>query len=299
LTEQTSSLDRFSISICARGIAAIIGLAVWSMLWHYYAFIWRNGDIMRPVEYPSASITALIRRQKIATMPELMAALSTNSKRTVFRKLKEIPCRSSYSHRGRYYTLDDVAKFDEWGLWVHKEVWFSIRGTLLATAAATAEAAEVGYFIDELDDLLHVGTKDVLAKLVRDGRLSRHQVAGRFLYCAVDADCRRRQLLGRRTLLAEPGVAGPLPEAAIISYELRAATVLFFSLLDEQQRRLYAGLEALKTGWGGDVRIAELLNLDTSTVARGRRELLEQDVEVARVRRTGGGRKSAEKKRQK
>ena len=75
--------------------------------------------------------------------------------------------------------------------------------------------------------------------------------------------------------------------------------MLFFSLLDEQQRRLYAGLEALKTGWGGDVRIAELLNLDTSTVARGRRELLEQDVEVARVRRTGGGRKSAEKKRQK
>ena len=56
--------------------------------------------------------------------------------------------------------------------------------------------------------------------------------------------------------------------------ELRAAIVLFFSVLDEKQRRLYAGLEALKTGRGGDARIAELLGLDGGTVARGRRELL-------------------------
>ena len=33
--------------------------------------------------------------------------------------------------------------------------------------------------------------------------------------------------------------------------ELRAAIVLFASLLDERQRRLLAGLEALKCGWGG------------------------------------------------
>ena len=79
--------------------------------------------------------------------------------------------------------------------------------------------------------------------------------------------------------------------------ELRAAIVLFFSLLDEKQRRLYAGLEALKTGRGGDARIAELLGLDLGTVARGRRELLEQDVEVDRIRNAGGGRRAGEKKR--
>jgi len=75
--------------------------------------------------------------------------------------------------------------------------------------------------------------------------------------------------------------------------------VLFFSLLDEKQRRLYAGLEALKTGHGGDARIAELLGLDSRTVGRGRRELVEQDVEIERVRREGAGRKPVEKKRRK
>jgi hypothetical protein len=34
--------------------------------------------------------------------------------------------------------------------------------------------------------------------------------------------------------------------------ELKAAILLFYSLLDEQQRRLFAGLESIKLGQGGD-----------------------------------------------
>ena len=259
----------------------------------------RKGAIMRPTDFSADAIATLLRKQKIARMPKLMAALGTDARRTVFRKLKELAYRTSYSHCGRYYTLDEVAEFDEQGLWSCREVWFSVYGTLLSTAAAMVEAADLGYFVDELDNRLHVGTKDALRKLVRDARVTREKVAGQFLYCAADSRRRRQQLLARRSRLAEPGVVGPIPEAAILPDELRAAIVLFFSLLDEKQRRLYAGLEALKTGRGGDGRIAEFLGLDTGTVARGRQELIEQDVEVERARRAGGGRKLVEKKRPK
>ncbi len=254
---------------------------------------------MRPAEFSSEPIIALLRRHTIATMPQLMAALGTNAKRTVFRKLKELPCRTSYSHRGRYYTLDELACFDALGLWSYREAWFSSHGTLLSTAAAIVPAGEAGYFVEELDNLLHVATKDALRKLVRDARLDREKLAGQFLYCAAEASRRAQQLLARRILLAEPGAARPLPRADIMPDELRAAIVLFFSLLDEKQRRLYAGLESLKSGRGGDPRIAELLGLDVGTVARGRRALLDHDVEVDRVRRGGGGRKRVEKKHRK
>jgi hypothetical protein len=80
-----------------------------------------------------------------------------------------------------------------------------------------------------------------------------------------------------------------------VSDELRAAIVLFASLLDEQQRRLYAGLESLQLG--GDRQIADLLHLDPHTVAKGRRQLLAQEVQADRVRAVGGGRKPTEKKR--
>ena len=80
---------------------------------------------------------------------------------------------------------------------------------------------------------------------------------------------------------------------------MKTSIVLFFSLLDEQQRRLYAGLESLKLGRGGDTILADFLGLDPHTVARGRQQLLEQDVELSRVRRPGGGRQRVEKKRPK
>jgi hypothetical protein len=254
---------------------------------------------MRPSRFPAEALSRLLGKRKMATMPELMAALGTEARRTVFRKLGELSYRTSYSHRGRFYTLDEVAEFDEWGLWSCGDVWFSIDGTLLATCARLVETAESGYLVDELDNLLHVSSRDALRKLVGDARLVRERVGGRVLYCASDQKRRAQQLLSRRAALAEPGVAGPLPEPSVMPDELRAAIVLFFSLLDEKLRRLYAGLEALKIGRGGDGRIAALLGLDVGTVARGRQDLLRQDVELERVRRAGAGRSSAEKKRRK
>lgn len=251
---------------------------------------------MRPTQYSSEVVAALIGERKIVSLPEMMTALRTNAKRTAFRKVKELSCRTSYSHCGRYYTMDDVAQFDHLGLWSHRQVCFSVHGTLIETAAALVQAAESGYFVEELDVVVHVSTKDALRKLVRSGRLAREKMAGRWLYCAADSGRRDRQLLARRTRLAQPGLVGPMPEPDILTDELRAAIVLFFSLLDERQRRLYAGLEAIKTGHGGDTRIGELLGLNADTVARGRRELLERDVEIDRIRAAGGGRKPVEKK---
>ena len=87
------------------------------------------------------------------------------------------------------------------------------------------------------------------------------------------------------------------PQEAQITDEIRAGIILFMSLLDEKQRRIYAGLESLKAGRGGDPWIAELLDLNAATVSRGRRELLSGEVLEERVRKAGGGRKVLEKKR--
>ena len=78
--------------------------------------------------------------------------------------------------------------------------------------------------------------------------------------------------------------------------ELQAAILLFYSLLDEQQRRLFAGLESIKMGHGGDSVLADFLGLDPHTVARGRQQLLDRNVAPGRTRRSGGGRKPVEKK---
>jgi len=253
---------------------------------------------MRTEAFSAQALVKLLRRQKIATMSQLLDALGTRAERTVFRKLAALSYRTSYSHRGRYYTLEDVADFDARGLWSFGEAWFSICGTLVSTAEAWVQGADAGYRVDELDHALHVATKDALRHLVRDGRLTREKLRAQYLYCSGDPAVKRQQLLARRAREAAPHLGGRLPEAEVLPDELKAAIVLFFGLLDEKQRRLYAGLESLKMGHGGHREIADLFGLDVGTVARGCRELLQREVERGRVRRPGAGRKPVEKKRQ-
>ncbi|MCP5119682.1 MAG: hypothetical protein GY953_53465 [bacterium] len=250
---------------------------------------------MRPIIFAADPLRQFLRKRRIATLPQLKQVLGTQADITVFRKLKELSCHTSYSHRGGFYTLEEIATFDHHGLWSFDAVWFSRLGTLRATAEAFVTQAPAGYFVSELDDILHVPVKEPLLQLVRQGKLARQSVAGRFLYCAADRKQRQRQLLARQALLEQPAAGSIHPPHP--SDEVRAAIILFTSLLDEQQRRLYAGLESLQLGYGGDRQIAELLDLDPHTVAKGRRQLLAQEVEADRVRCVGGGRKRTEKKR--
>lgn len=252
---------------------------------------------MRTEHYRAQDLIALFRRKKIATMAELKEVLGTAADITIFRKLAELSYRTSYSHRGRYYTLDEIPDYDAWGLWSYRSVWFSQRGTLRATAEALVREADAGFFAAELEGVLNVEVKGTLLTLVRQQKLAREPFAGRYLYCSPDTAKGKTQVTARRVLAATAPLGGRLPLVEVLPDELKAAIVLFFSVLDERQRRLYAGLESMKLGHGGDRRIAELLGLDPGTVARGRSQLLAQDVERERVRRAGAGRPPAEKKR--
>lgn len=250
---------------------------------------------MRPTLFSADVLRRFLRKNRIATLPQLKQLLGSESDITVFRKLKELSYRTSYSHRGSFYTLDEIPTFDEQGLWSFDSVCFSRHGTLVATAEDCVRRSEAGYFASELEEILHVPVKEPLLQLVAQGRIARQAVSGLYLYSAGDPRTQQRQLRARRSLPEPVASSSPSTATANVSDELRAAIVLFASLLDEQQRRLYAGLESLQLG--GDRQIADLLGLDPHTVAKGRRQLLAQEVNAGRVRAVGGGRKPVEKKR--
>jgi hypothetical protein len=109
--------------------------------------------------------------------------------------------------------------------------------------------------------------------LTQQRRVTREIVSGLYLYTATDRALQRGQLLTRRTVEALPTVADT-SVLEVSEKELKASILLFFSLLDEQQRRLYAGLESLELGRSCDRQLADFLDLDPHTVARGRQQLL-------------------------
>ena len=234
---------------------------------------------------------------KMLTLAELKDAIGTMSTMTVFRLLSRLDYLASYSHRGRFYTMTEIPDFDQLGLWSFRSVMFSRHGNLLETAAFLVKQSDSEYAASELDLVLQVETKHALLQLARRGMVVRSKVEGNYVYVATDAETRRRQELLRRRTDALKEVGSRL-EDDLLPDELRTAIILFFGLLNEKQRRFYAGLEATKFGHGGDRKIAELLGLDVHTVAKGRRELLNGFIASGNVRSSGGGRKHVEKKAQ-
>jgi hypothetical protein len=252
---------------------------------------------MRKIIISPNEIISYFDKEKISTINQLKKTFMTSSTMTIFRRLKSLGYLTSYSHRGKYYTLMNIAAFNKQGIWSYRSVWFSAQGNLCNTVKHFVTQSEAGWSAQELGNILHVEVKRPLLQLCISKDIYREKSSGVYVYYSTLPDVQRMQLLMRREKNAEVTIGLPAQIEAL-SHELKAAIILFFSLLDEQQRRLYAGLEAHKMGHGGDRQISELLGMDVHTVAKGRRELFGGDVlRGGSIRKNGGGRKRTEKKR--
>ena len=239
---------------------------------------------MKTPTFLSSTIQQYLQGKKVATLDELKNELGTTVSMTVFRKLKELHYLSSCSHRGKYYTLNSIATFDASGLWRIDSILFSKFGTLLDTVEHLVCQSQSGYTSIELRTMLSLEVKEQLMQLWVETRLSRETIDGLYVYTSSDNIQRHQQLLTRKQNTRRDVGSSSL------EHEIKAAIIIFYSILDEKQRRLYAGLESIKQGRGGDAIIARLLGVDVHTVAKGRAQLLESDVGFGRIRRTGAGR---------
>jgi hypothetical protein len=258
---------------------------------------WANVRIMKTPQYHLSALKGFLNKRKVATMEQIRAALGDPARCTVFRKLAELESLNSYSHRGKYYTLRSIARFTTQGLWRFRSVCFSRFGNLLQTAEVFVHRSDAGYSAGELKDVLEVKTKHALSQLLRDDRLQREKIGASYIYFSRDKSIARRQRQTRNAHAKTSSASLIVSNPDLAVEEAKATILLFSSMLNEKQRRLYAGLESLKLGHGGDAHIASLLGMDAHTVARGRQELINTDFDNETVRASGAGRLSQEKKR--
>jgi len=252
---------------------------------------------MNTPHYSVEALYTCLNRQRVATFEEISENLGDPSRATVFRLFDQSEVLSSYSHRGKYYTLRSIPRFDAQGLWEYDTVQFSRFGNLLQTLKTFVERSECGCSARQLQDQLGVETKHALVRLVRREEVQRIRLHATYVYFSANAVQSREQQKARRQQQAELPSALLGPKARLALDEAKAALLLFWATLDERQRRLYAGLESTKVGHGGDQYIAELFGIERHTVARGREELLRSDHGTDQIRKAGAGRQPVEKKR--
>jgi len=130
------------------------------------------------------------------------------------------------------------------GLWTHNSVLFSSYGTLFDTLKALIDNSENGYTALELEQLLNIKPNSVLLELLNKGKVYREKVTGRYVDFSKNNTIRIQQLSIRKDCIHK--YEDTKINSNIKLDEAKAAIILFFSILDEKQRRLYAGLESLK-----------------------------------------------------
>ena len=183
-------------------------------------------------------------------------------------------------------------------MWSFNSIWFSKHGNLIETIKEFIEQSKAGFSASELSHVLNVEAKHSLLKLFRQKRIHREKISNCFIYSSLSCHKRKQQILLRKNGVFHIESDFPYEKNAFRD-ELKTVIILFYSLLDEKERRLYAGLESFKFGHGGDKKIAELLGLTSHTVSKGRKELLSGHIQPQGARKEGGGRKPVEKKSQK
>jgi len=234
-------------------------------------------------------------RVKVTTLARLKDKLNTNVDKTIQRYLKEFGYLTSYTHKGKYYTLQHIPVFDKHGLWECKEVYFSNHGKLINTMEYFVAISEMSYCSEELQNRLHVNVNDALLNLVNNKRLHREKIEKRFYYFSGTVSIRKRQLLLRRSI-EETKFGEKLFLINSTNLELKRGFALFFNNLDEKQKRIYTGLESACLEYGGDKIVSQTYGVDPHTVSKGRQEILSGDFEKERIRKIGGGRKLIKKK---
>lgn len=248
---------------------------------------------MKKLSHNATLVKNYLREHKMATMDELINLLS-RSKPTVNRNLSELEYITSISHSGKFYTMKKNPPVNEHGVWVNNSVSFSSHGTLAQTIKSIVESSDGGYSSVDLKDILNIAPNEKLIALIKSSSLIREKFNGIYIYFTTNKKKRARQL-EKRKLTSEQflQVSGTSQRT---SDEMKSYIIIFYCLLNEKQKRIYAGLEALKFGKGGDAFVSRLLGIDLKTVAKGRHELESSDVPEDAIRRSGGGRISVKKK---
>lgn len=234
-----------------------------------------------------SNLTNIFLKHPVLSIEDLKNVLQTNSRMTVFRKLKQLPYKSSYSHCGRYYTLDSIAKYNDMGIWTYNQIYFSQYGTLKSTVLKHIEKSIYGLASFELEEFLHVPVYNTVLNLYKMHMIDRKQIGKEYVYLSfkngdTQFHSRKQKIQSKHKQMIEQNNAGEY-------------LTLFMSLLNEKQQRLFAGYESLKIGYGGDKQVAVKTGLNVKTVSRGRKELMGRDIDVTRIREIGAGRPSLKK----
>ena len=135
--------------------------------------------------------------KKVMTTEELIA-ISKWSIPTVRRRMKGWHAYRSYNQNGRYYTLAAIPKFDQYGIWKYKKIFFSQKGNLKQSLINLVERSEAGRSAIESSNILGISAHTLLSHIYKNQQeIEREKHNGLYIYFSKNPDVYKKQKIER------------------------------------------------------------------------------------------------------
>jgi len=132
-------------------------------------------------------------------------------------KLRQWQTYTSYNHNGKYYTLPQVPRFDDHGLWRHKNVAFSRHGNLKKTVIHLVSVAPAGLSGKQLGEILGLSPQSFLHHFRQCPGIHREKHDGVFIYFSDVDEVYAKQLQERTSVTSRSAIVTLSdPEAVLI-----------------------------------------------------------------------------------
>lgn len=155
-------------------------------------------------------------KAKVFTIGELTSVLKCSTPNARL-KLKQWRAYTSYNQNGRFYTLPQVPRFDNHGLWHHAKVAFSKQGNLKKTIVHLVTSAPAGLVGRQLGEILGLLPQSFLHHFRDCPGIRREKHDGVYVYFSDDNEVYERQVQQRRLLVFRPTfITISDPEAVMI-----------------------------------------------------------------------------------
>jgi len=149
------------------------------------------------------SLRNYFKKNKTATMNQLMPLLKTKNRMSVFRRLCDLDYISSFSAAGKYYTLKNIPLFNTEGIWIFNNIGFSRYGNLKETLIQFIGKSETGKTHHEIKKELGINLREALHHalfdLVNLNKISRITVSDiqGYLYISTNQIIAKKQIACR------------------------------------------------------------------------------------------------------
>ena len=136
----------------------------------------------------------IIRSKKIQTFEQILKQVNC-SEVTLRRDIRWMKGITSYTHQGRFVTLEDIPEFDHNDIWFYNNIGFTKFKTSLELIVHLINHSKEGLTREQIQKILKIQIFQQIQTLLKRNKLYRSKIGNKYIYLPEELSRNKKQKL--------------------------------------------------------------------------------------------------------